>query len=104
MWQACGRATAEICKPRRLVLRVHQPASCCSMDESTNIPQAHKPSLERTPGPLRLLPIAIGVVLGIALSVYLVQRFYGDPTPPLTAEALKRAEVAWRKAGIRDYD
>src|SRR5205085_1922979 len=52
----------------------------------------------------RFLPVAIGVMLGIALAIYLVQRIYGDPTPPLTAVALKRAEANWRAARIRDYD
>jgi hypothetical protein len=51
----------------------------------------------------RLLPVLMGVLLGIALAVYLVQKIYGDPTPPLTAEALKQAEAAWRDAKIRDY-
>lgn len=74
------------------------------MDEGNETPQARNLPLENTRSPLRFLPIAVGVVLGVALSIYLVQRFYGDPTPPLTAEALKQAEATWRAAGIRDYD
>jgi hypothetical protein len=52
----------------------------------------------------RFLPVAIGVVLGIGLAIYLIQRIYGDPSPPLTAEALQQAEANWRNAKIRDYD
>ena len=59
---------------------------------------------EQAIGLRRLLPILVGVLLGIVLAVYLVQRIYGDPTPPLTAELLKQAEAKWRDAGIRDYD
>ena len=50
------------------------------------------------------LPILIGVVLGIGVALWLVQRYFGDPRSPLTAEALRRAELAWREAGISDYD
>lgn len=52
----------------------------------------------------RILPMLAGVVLGLMLAVYLVQRIYGDPTPPLTADVLKQAEAKWRDAQIRDYD
>jgi hypothetical protein len=59
---------------------------------------------DATHGPWRFLPIMVGVLLGIGLAVYLVQKIYGDPTPPLTAEALRQAEANWRAANIRDYD
>ena len=62
--------------------------------------QSHQPSY----GLRNLLPILVGALLGLVLSVYLIQRFYGDPTPPLTAEALKQAETKWRDAKIGDYD
>jgi len=73
------------------------------MDDPIDHPQPEKPPRDGGYG-WRLFPILIGVVLGLVLAVYLVQRIYGDPTPPLTAELLRQAEVKWRAAKIRDYD
>jgi hypothetical protein len=74
------------------------------MDEPRNDTQESPAPYDAGYGLRRLLPLAIGAVLGIALAIYLVQRIYGDPTPPLNAEALKQAETTWRAAKIRDYD
>jgi hypothetical protein len=71
------------------------------MDESSSEKQNAPVT---APGSLRPMPILIGVVLGLALAVYLIQRIYGDPTPPLTADALRDAEGRWGAAKIRDYD
>ena len=73
------------------------------MDDATLDPKDTPPP-EHGYGVQRFLPILIGVLLGIVLAIYLIQKIYGDPTPPLTAEALKQAEAKWRDAQIRDYD
>lgn len=73
------------------------------MDDPIRTPQAAPPH-EGGYGLRRFLPILVGVALGLVLAIYLVQKIYGDPTPPLTAEALKQAEANWRSARIRDYD
>jgi hypothetical protein len=64
-----------------------------------------EPQLPESPShKLRVLPIVVGVLLGLVLAVYLVQKIYGDPTPPLTAAALHDAEARWAAAKIRNYD
>lgn len=74
------------------------------MNESSDPRPGQPPPRADGSGPRISVPIAVGILLGLLLSVYLVQRFYGDPTPPLTAAVLQQAEQTWRAAGIRDYD
>lgn len=74
------------------------------MEVPTDTPQAVPPPQNRGDAWRLPTPIIIGILLGVALSVYLVQRFFGDSTPQLTAEALLDAEAKWRAAGIRNYD
>ncbi len=73
------------------------------MEVPSETPPAEPPSSRGAASRLHF-PIIVGVVLGLVLSVYLVQRLYRDPTPPLTAQELREAEVKWRTASIRDYD
>ncbi len=57
-----------------------------------------------SPGrPLRSLPILLGVVLGIGIALFIARGYFGDPSPPLTSEALQAAEQRWTSADIGDY-
>lgn len=69
--------------------------------ESSN--QASEPHTSAS-WPRSCLPIAVGTILGVCLALYLARRFFGDPTPELTAELLQAAEQRWTAAAIRDYD
>jgi hypothetical protein len=74
------------------------------MDEPAEPPKANSHPQGELQRSRISLPIIVGVLLGIALSLYLVRQFYADPLPSLAADDLRHAEAAWRTAAIRDYD
>lgn len=49
------------------------------------------------------LPIVVGVILGIAFSLFLARRFFGDSSPELTSERLAEAQARWQKAQWKNY-
>lgn len=49
------------------------------------------------------LPIVVGVLLGLVLSIFLARYFFGDSSPELTVEAFQQAQTRWRDANIKDY-
>jgi hypothetical protein len=67
------------------------------MDDPSSPPPA-------APRPRSCLPIVVGIVIGLGLSLYFVRQYYGNPLPEVTPDSLKQAEIRWRDAAIRDYD
>ena len=74
------------------------------MDEPTSTPKEATASHTAAGRPRSCLPIAVGMVLGLGLALFLARRFFGDSTPEVTAGALQAAEQRWAQAAIDDYD